>query len=102
MRYSCAYCSFIIVHFIPLHVLSTKFAHEVLNILYIELRLFPGHKVTTTREFGKVYQVDLARSPFARQRRIVGTMGHSSRNLFTLTKIAATGNAYIFVIGASG
>src|SRR6266487_4371037 len=83
-------------------LLFAEFTYELLQILCVELRLLPGHKVTTTRKFGKVHQVDLTRSPFARQGRIVGTMGHSSRNRFTLPKIAATGNAHIFVIGTSG
>jgi hypothetical protein len=54
-------------------LLFAQFANEVLEILGVELRLFPGHEVTTTRKIGKVYKVYLARSPFTRQRRIVGT-----------------------------
>src|SRR6266702_7707036 len=65
---------------ILLLVLVAKFAHEVLHVLCVELRLFPGHEVTTTRKLGKVYKVYLARSPFTRQRRIVGTMSDGCRN----------------------
>src|SRR5215471_9516663 len=79
-------------------MLLTQLAHKLLHILCIQLRLFPSHEMATTREFGEVDQVDLARSPLTRQGRIVGTMGHGCRNSFTLANSAATGNVHIFVI----
>jgi len=48
--------------------LFAQFAQEVLEIPGVEFRLFPGHEVTTTRKIGKVDKVDLACSPFTRQR----------------------------------
>src|SRR5579872_2096060 len=81
---------------------AAKFAYEVLYILYIQLRLFPGHEVTTTRKFGKMHQVDLACSPLTWQGRIIRTMGHSSRNRFTLAQVAAAGNLHVFVIRTNG
>src|ERR1700676_2394857 len=81
---------------------AAKLAHKVLYILHIQLWLFPGHKVAAARKFGKVYQIDLTGCPFTWQGRIVRTMGHSSRNYFTLAQSAATRNMHIFVIRTSG
>ena len=47
-------------------LLFAQFAREVLHILDIEFRLFPGHEVPTTGKLGKMHQVDLACSPFTR------------------------------------
>src|SRR6266516_2740920 len=65
-------------------LLCAQFAHEFLQILGVEFRLLPGRKVPATGKIGKVLEIHLALSPFARQRSIPRTMGDGCRNGWAL------------------
>src|SRR6185503_1169130 len=82
-------------------LLLVQFAHEVLEILGVEFRLFPGHEVTTSWKIGEVYKVYLACGPFTRQRRIVGTMSDGRRDRRTLLDRLSY-EVRIGIVGAHG
>src|ERR1051326_1464238 len=73
---------------------------KVLDIPCIQFWLLPGHKVTTTREVGKVYKVYPTRGPFTGQRRIVGTVSDSRRNCCALLYRSPTGDASVGIVAA--